>query len=272
MNEQEMHFEAAVKATLEAGKAIQEVYHSPDFDIQVKKDKSPLTKADRKAHEIIVSGLGQTGIPILSEEGKHLEYAERKKWGRFWLVDPLDGTKEFIKKNGEFTVNIALVEDGTPVMGIIYAPVLNTLYFAMKGEGAYKLELQDYHDKVFSYEALRKRAQKLPVKQERKQYTVVASRSHMSDETMEFIEKLKKEHGELDFISRGSSLKLCMVAEGKADVYPRFGPTMEWDTGAGHAIALESGCQVTLDDGVSNLQYNKENLLNPYFLVRLAGP
>ncbi len=260
--------DTAIEASIEAGKEILKVYETDDFRIVSKNDNSPLTKADQNAHNKIVSFLEKTEIPILSEEGKHLPYDERKKWDYFWLVDPLDGTKEFIKRNGEFTVNIALIKGTTPIAGIIYVPVTKVLYFANSDKGAYKIEdidSEDLHD--FDFEVLRSNAVKLPVPDFERPYTVVGSRSHMSEETTQYIEKLKEEHGDIEMLSVGSSLKQCMIAEGKADIYPRFGPTMEWDTGAGHAIINASGGSITQADG-SPLIYNKKNLLNPYFIVK----
>ena len=178
-------------------------------------------------------------MPILSEEGKHLPFDERKKWQQFWLVDPLDGTKEFIKKNGEFTVNIALINHGEPVAGIIYVPVTDVLYVGIKKQGAFKLK--STNDFNASVKDLRKKAINLPEIKNDNPYKVVASRSHLSAETSAFIEKMKKHHSDIQIVSRGSSLKLCLIAEGEADIYPRFAPTMEWDTGAGHAIVNAAG-------------------------------
>lgn len=258
----------AIEASIAAGKEILEVYESSDFQISSKEDNSPLTLADKKADSKISEFLNKTNIPVLSEEGLHLPYEERKKWKYFWLVDPLDGTKEFIKRNGEFTVNIALIKENVPIAGIIYVPVTKVLYFAGENEGAYKIEAVDSHDFLeFDFEVLRSNAVKLPVPDFERPYTVVGSRSHMSQETNQYIEKLKEEHGEIEMLSVGSSLKQCMIAEGKADIYPRFGPTMEWDTGAGHAIINASGGSITQVDGTP-LIYNKENLLNPFFIVK----
>ena len=253
----------AFKAAVEAGDAIMEVYQSNAFDIQIKSDSSPLTKADLAAHNIIVARLKSSGIPILSEEDADISFSERSKWNRFWLVDPLDGTKEFIKKNDEFTVNIALIENGKPILGIVYLPVLESIYFASKEKGSF------YQNKI-SIEAIDKTiasAEQLP-RALPSVYTVVGSRSHMNEQTTNYISQLEKEKGAVNIISKGSSLKLCMVAEGSAHEYPRFGPTMEWDTAAGHAVALYSGAQVTKDDKLTDLKYNKENLLNPFFIVK----
>ena len=216
-----------------------------------------MTLADKRGHLKIMSYLENTPYPVLSEEGKHLCYDKRKEWNRFWLVDPLDGTKEFIKRNGEFTVNIALIENCFPIMGVIYVPVKDTLYVGSE-EGAFKYE---------AYIAGNSRKEILPLTKGNRPYTVVGSRSHMSAETELFLEEKKKEHGSFEVLAVGSSLKLCMVAEGKADAYPRYAPTMEWDTGAGHAIALTAGFNVTKYNTTEPLTYNKEDLLNPWFLV-----
>lgn len=236
----------------EAGKEILEIYEQ-DFEVFTKDDKSPLTLADKKANEVIVAALKKNfpEIPILSEEGKNIPYEVRKNWEFFWLVDPLDGTKEFIKKNGEFTVNIALIHNGKPVAGVIYAPVLDRFYFAKNGEGAFKREKGET-TKISGEKPKEGQALK-----------VVASRSHPSPELEEYLETLTID----SFVAIGSSLKLCLVAEGKAHIYPRLGPTMEWDTGAGHAILNEAGCE-TLDVTThKEMVYNKENLLNNYFIA-----
>lgn len=242
-----------------AGDVIMEIYRK-DFEVEFKADESPLTEADKAAHQVIEAGLSEldqknnTQIPLLSEEGKNIPYEERKDWEYFWLVDPLDGTKEFVKKNGEFTVNIALVYKDTPVLGVVYAPALNVTYWAKEGEGAFK------------------DGQKLPLKtvDERETYKIVASRSHMSEETKQFIDSIETDK-EKELVSIGSSLKICLVAEGEADIYPRLGPTMEWDTGAAHAIVNESGLELVkyLKDGsrFGTHQYNKKNLLNDWFVV-----
>jgi len=247
-----------IAAAREAGKAILEVY-STDFSVELKNDNSPLTLADKLSHEIIVRRLTEiTGdtIPILSEEGKDIPYEERKKWDYFWLVDPLDGTREFIKRNGEFTVNIALIREQRPVLGVIYVPVADILYAAYEEVGAYK-----------EGGGLRV---KLPEQHPGKRFTIVGSSSHGTEELAAFVEEAKLEYGEVDFISAGSSLKFCLVAEGKAEVYPRLGPTMEWDTAAGQAIAELAGASVTEMETNKPLTYNKQSLLNPWFMV--SGP
>ena len=261
----------AIDAALQAGKAILSVYDDPvsDFQIERKADNSPLTIADRMAHETISRLLGGTPYPMLSEEGKHLPYEERKTWETLWIVDPLDGTKEFIKRNGEFTVNIALVRGGVPVMGVIYVPVKKDLYFAAEQVGAFKLSGIDSVNGLALAE-LEKQASRLPELSERDNFVVVASRSHLTPETEAYIEEIKRRHGKVDLLSSGSSIKICLVAEGKADVYPRFAPTMEWDTAAGHAIARAAGMEVCHAETGEPLCYNKEDLLNPWFIV--SGP
>jgi 3'(2'), 5'-bisphosphate nucleotidase len=256
----------------EAGKKILEIYNL-DFEVEYKEDQSPLTLADKTAHKIIVKNLQQiSDCPILSEEGKEIPYDIRKNWEYYWCVDPLDGTKEFIKKNGEFTVNIALIHNGAPVLGVVYAPVIDTIYYAKKGEGAYKeTNRQETIEKI-----------KLPIQKKRKEVVIVASKSHMNDETKEFIKKIINSYhlstNDYRLINKGSSLKLCLVAEGIADIYPRIAPTMEWDTAAADAIVREVGKMTYIFDkdfkidenlnaSGNKLQYNKKNLLNPYFVV-----
>lgn len=260
----------AVRAALEAGAAIMDIYTDPDADFAVerKSDNSPLTIADRKSHETITGILSKTGIPVLSEEGLAIPYDTRKEWRSMWIVDPLDGTKEFIKKNGEFTVNIAFVEKGMPLTGIIYIPATKELYIGDRGLGAYKISGITSVTEETDIDALMTKATRLPIKEERSEFVIVASSSHPSPETEEFIEKMKAEHAHVQTVSKGSSLKLCLIAEGRADVYPRFAPTMEWDTAAGHAIIKAAGKEVCHTDGLTPLSYNKENLLNPWFIAR----
>lgn len=258
----------AIDAALCAGKDILSIYNDPtsDFQIEKKADDSPLTIADKKAHETIAKYLQNTPYPLLSEEGKCLSYSERRTWTTLWIVDPLDGTKEFIKRNGEFTVNIALVHNSIPIMGVIYLPVKRELYFAGENLGAYKLSDFSTRGDV-SLEELMMKADRLPVKNKRDKFVIVASRSHLSSETEDYIEKMKCCHSDVELISSGSSIKICLVAEGKADVYPRFAPTMEWDTAAGHAIARAAGMEIYQAGKEEPLQYNKEDLLNPWFIV-----
>ena len=255
----------AIRAALEAGKAILEVYHSEEFDVEMKVDNSPLTKADKASHNIIMSFLSKTNIPVLSEEGRDISYQERKNWNQLWVVDPIDGTKEFIKRNGEFTVNIALIKNQCPILGVIFVPVKSEMYFSVKEKGAFKVAV-DLEN--FDFQKLLSKSDKLPMQRENKTFTVVASRSHMSQETEDYVQKMRNIYGEVNLISKGSSLKLCMVAEGQADCYPRFALTMEWDTAAAHAVAKYAGCEVINVDDNEPLCYNKENLLNPFFIVK----
>ena len=265
-----------ILAAKRAGEAILEVYGS-DFAVEQKDDKSPLTLADKRSHEIIMDVLQQTitvnnsTVPILSEEGRETPYDERKEWEYFWLVDPLDGTKEFVKRNGEFTVNIALIHKYKPVLGIIYIPVKDVFYFAAIDTGAYKLENSAILSDNLSIKKLIANSQRLPLNNNKASFTVIGSRSHTSEEFSEFVIRLKEKYDNVEFISSGSSLKLCLVAEGKADVYPRFGPTMEWDTAAGQAIAEQAKCTVIDTETDGPLNYNKNSLLNPFFIVRGQG-
>lgn len=268
---------ATLRAAKRAGEAILEVYDS-DFAVEQKDDKSPLTLADKRSHETIAGVLEQTitvnnsTVPILSEEGRDIPYDERKKWEYFWLVDPLDGTKEFVRKNGEFTVNIALIHKHKPVLGIIYIPVKDVFYFAAINFGTYKLENSETITDDLSIEALISKSQRLPLDNNNKtSLTVIGSRSHTSEEFSEFVKRLEAKYGNVEFISSGSSLKLCIVAEGKADVYPRFGPTMEWDTAAGQAIVEQANGSVIDIQTRKPLRYNKDNLLNPFFIVSGQG-
>ncbi|RDV16110.1 3'(2'),5'-bisphosphate nucleotidase [Pontibacter diazotrophicus] len=251
-------------AAIEAGIKILKIYEQ-EFTVEYKSDESPLTLADKMAHEVIVSFLEKTPYPVLSEEGSRIPFEDRKNWPSYWLIDPLDGTKEFVKRNGEFTVNIALIKNNVPVLGVVYAPVKQWLYVGASGEGAWKLELTEHQLPDNWKEA----GKSLPLKAaEGRKYTVVGSRSHRSEETEAFVARLQEEHGEVAFVSMGSSLKLCLVAEGVADIYPRLAPTMEWDTAAGDAIARSAGCSVVQYHTGTPLQYNKENLLNPWFVVK----
>lgn len=242
----------AKAASLAAGAEILKIYHSGDFSIEAKSDNSPLTIADKTAHNVICSFLEKTEIPILSEEGRDILFEERSKWEYFWMVDPLDGTKEFIKRNGEFTVNIALIHANEPILGVVYTPVPDELFWAISQKGAFVQKDGEVSGLKTSARGLKEEGLR-----------VVASRSHMSPETEEYLQKLH----EPEIVSKGSSLKFLLVASGEADLYPRFGPTMEWDTAAAHIIVKEAGGSVTLEDHKTPLFYNKEVLLNPSFIV-----
>ena len=245
--------QSVIDVALHAGKAIMEVYESGNFEESLKSDSSPLTKADKVSHRIIVDGLAvlDETIPILSEEGSQISYEERKHWRRFWLVDPLDGTKEFLKRNGEFTVNIALIEGGRPILGVIYIPATGVLYYGERKRGAFRRSADGATEQI------------RVVPPENGKIIAARSRSHAAPEEEDFF----KRHGVTETVSAGSSLKFCLVAEGKAHVYYRHGPTMEWDTAAGQAIAENAGCRVLRFDRDEALIYNKESLLNPWFVV-----
>lgn len=249
---EQINIDEIIKIAQEAGVATMEIYQR-DFEVEYKDDQSPLTEADLKANQIICDALIKLypTVPILSEENKTIEYNERKDWDYYWCIDPIDGTKEFVKKNGEFTINIALIFQDRPVAGVVYAPALGDTYWAKQGEGAFK------------------NGARLPLRVNEKpkeSLFVVASKSHLSVETQEFIDNLKTQS--IKQVSIGSSLKLCMVATGEADIYPRLAPTMEWDTAAADTIVREAGKMTYQFDSDNAVVYNKEDLLNPWFVVK----
>ena len=254
----------AIDASLLAGKKIIEIYNSNDFNLEYKLDESPLTLADIASNEIIENILKTSNIPILSEEGNILNYKQRKDLKNLWIVDPLDGTKEFVKKNDEFTVNIALVENQKPILGVIYAPALNILYFSKKNFGSYKIDLREF----ISFDLDYSKAFRLPISQNKTKYSVVTSRSHLDKETLSYIENLKNIRPNVESIAIGSSLKFCLLAEGTADCYPRFSPCMEWDTAAGQIICKEVGFELIDQTTNTEMLYNRENLLNNSFVVK----
>ena len=278
---------------IEAGVAIEDIYET-DFRVDTKDDASPITEADRRAHRIIRDGLagidiaGYSGLPFLSEEGIHTSFEERKTWKRYWLVDPLDGTKEFVQRNGEFTVNIALIEDSLPAAGWVYVPVTGVLYIGFPGEGAYRLEnargkyrsserasdTASPSDSASGPAAVMRSAVRLPDKNNAGSGTlkIVASRSHLNDTTKRYIDTIQQRLGvPAETIQAGSSLKLCRIAEGSADLYPRFGPTMEWDTAAAHAVCRAAGCRVISLETNNEMEYNKADLHNPHFIAAPAS-
>jgi len=259
----------AIRAAFIAGRSIMQVYGGDHLLIKRKKDFSPLTVADQSAHEIIMKLLEPAKIPVISEEGHQHDYIIRKNWEYFWLVDPLDGTKEFLRRNGEFTVNIGLISHSLPIIGVVNSPATGQLYWASEEHGSYLLSTSVFRDQMEpDMPQLVRLSEKLPFRRRTRQFTVVASRSHINFETYNYIKQLRKQHGEVIVFSKGSSLKICLVAEGNADIYPRFGPTMEWDTAAGQAIAVFSGCTVTRNDTGDVLAYNKKDLHNPWFIVK----
>jgi 3'(2'), 5'-bisphosphate nucleotidase len=249
-----MHYSSilpdVIKVADAASEKVLHIYES-DFKVQYKDDKSPITAADVASHEEIVRGLRNISrdIPILSEEGKSIPWEERRHWRRFWLIDPIDGTKDFTQRTGEFTVNIALIENGEPVMGVVTAPALKEAYWGLVGEGAYK---RDRTGKVH----------RIRVAEPKDAKRVVASKNHLNEETRQFIDTL----GEHELVQAGSSLKFCRIAEGHADIYPRLGPTCEWDTAAAHAVLLAAGGRIETLEG-EPLKYGKENVLNPFFVA-----
>ncbi len=270
------HLDHALAAAFAAGREIIDVYSRP-INVEIKDDKSPLTEADKRAHAAIAEELAKTGLPVLSEEGKALPPAERQAWDLYWLVDPLDGTKEFIKRNGEFTVNIALMArdhepsgalgSHRPVGGVLYVPVKDILYLAWQDGGAYRAEmattLEGKGAQAFADSAVR-----LPMAHARKAFTIVASRSHSTPDTEAYIARMEQEHGRVETVSMGRALKICLVAEGAADAYPRYAPTMEWDTAAGHAIAEAAGKTLIDVSTGAPMRYNKHDLLNQWFIVQ----
>jgi 3'(2'), 5'-bisphosphate nucleotidase len=253
----------SLKAIIDAGKAVMDIYNN-SYHIEYKKDNSPLTYADLKSNEIITSHLGKTSIPIISEESADVDYTVRKNWDSFWIVDPLDGTKEFIQKNGEFTINIALVHNERPVIGVVYAPAVSSLYYSCEGRGAFK-NIINPSEKI-SVNDLLKKSTKLNPKNSKK-LLIAASRSHLNVKTLNFIEKVKTHFSGTKVINKGSSLKFCLLAEGSANIYPRFGRTMEWDTAAGHAIINSAGGKVFSTIEGEELLYNKPELSNPDFVA-----
>ena len=252
----------AIDAAIQAGKKIIEIYNSDDFNLEYKLDDSPLTIADTASNKIIKNILDASNIPILSEEGNILDFNNRKNLKHLWVVDPLDGTKEFIKKNNEFTVNISLIENSVPVIGVIYAPALNVLYFSEKKLGAYKVFITNL-DEFDHSDPLR-----LPLVKKFKEYKVLTTRSHLNDKTLDYIDNLKVNNLKVVSVPMGSSLKFCLLAEGLADCYPRFSPCMEWDTAAGQIICDEAGFKVIDLKTMKPIVYNRENLINNYFIAK----
>ncbi|MFA5326694.1 MAG: 3'(2'),5'-bisphosphate nucleotidase CysQ [Prolixibacteraceae bacterium] len=254
----------ALTAALLAGIEIRNVYSLVDFNIQLKEDNTPVTIADEKANKAIFQVLKSTNLPILSEESIPANYPERKNWEFFWMVDPLDGTKEFIKRNDEFTVNIALINRDKVIAGVVYAPVTGEMYVGIQEIGAWKLMNPDEN---CTFEFMQQAGEKLSGENKSGEYIVTISRSHQNAATEKYIENLRRDHQTVKTVSKGSSLKICMVAEGSANIYPKLGPTMEWDTAAGHAIAKAAGKNIFHTDRETEISYNKENLLNPHFIV-----
>lgn len=260
----------AFNAAVRAGARIVEIYRGEELDVRMKSDGTPTTLADREAHEAIKQALGQTRIPILSEEGRNLLYEERGTWDLFWLVDPLDGTREFIRRTShEFTVNIALMVDNEPFIGVIYVPVAGKMYFADRERGAFVREIPADAAADYSIGELYRDARPLPLEESvHTPIRIAVSRMAASADNDRFVEQLRQRHGEVEVVPTGSSLKFCLVAEGTVDYYVRASLSYEWDTAAGHAIAAAAGAQtLALAEGTP-LKYNKNELENPYFLCQ----
>lgn len=261
----------AYNAALRAGAAILEVYLDGEgTEIDIKSDNTPITEADRRAHKVIREYLSHTRIPLLSEEGRETLYAERKDWDLFWMVDPLDGTKEFLKGNGEFTVNIALMVDYKPYFGVVYVPYKKLIYFSDPDLGSFRVsDIAADPRADHSYEDIIHGVEILPLTGNRNSPLRIAiSRSHNTEETYKHIEKIKKKHPDAEVIEQGSSYKFCLIAEGTVDYYVRTSNTYEWDTAAGEAILANAGGKTAALANNKHLRYNKESLLNPHFYCR----
>jgi 3'(2'), 5'-bisphosphate nucleotidase len=260
----------AIKASIEAGEEILKVYET-NFEVEIKKDSTPVTKADKAASDSIIKNLQPSKIKVLSEEGVLFNFQSRKNWQQIWIVDPLDGTKEFVKRNGEFTVNIALVNNNKPVIGVIYSPVTRNLYYACENLGSFKIKghdvLAELNNNSIDIDILFSSAKKLPIQPHPLNYTIVASRSHLSKEVSERISLNKLQHNKVDIINTGSSIKFCLIAEGLAHEYPRYGITMEWDTAAGQCIIEQAGGRVIDLKTNEAMKYNRENLQNNNFIA-----
>jgi 3'(2'), 5'-bisphosphate nucleotidase len=265
-----MLFISAINAAIRAGAKIMEVYESGELHIKAKSDLTPLTLADTLAHEEIKSNLAVTRIPVISEEGRSIAYDERSSWDLFWMVDPLDGTDEFINRTSDFTVNIALIQNGYPTIGIVYAPAYKRIYFAVKERGSYhKNNVKPDINAQFNYDEMIENSVKLPIyNTNSNSLIVVTSRLHISPDTSDYVNELQKKYPDITVIRRGSSLKMCMLAVGKADIYPRLDTTWEWDTAASQLIAEEAGFTVCSVEDEKRLSYNKENMQNPWFICK----
>jgi 3'(2'), 5'-bisphosphate nucleotidase len=261
----------AYNAALRAGAAILEVYNRKrGYGVDLKRDRTPITEADRAAHKIIKDYLGATHIPLLSEEGREMRFDERRHWDMFWLVDPLDGTKEFIKGNNEFTVNIALILNNRPVVGVIYVPYFNKIYFCEKGHGSFmKTDVAPSAEAEFTYGEIFSGALELPRRKERNDpLRIAVSRSHKTDETMRHVEEMRRRYPDAVVVEQGSSYKFCLLAEGEVDYYVRTSNTYEWDTAAGEIILSDTGGTTSSLPELGKFAYNKESLLNPWFVCR----
>ena len=264
-------FESAFNAALRAGAGIMDIYNGEqEFLVNLKSDNTPITEADRRSHETIKDYLSRTRIPLMSEEGRDLLYEERCGWDLYWLVDPLDGTLEFIKRTGEFTINIALMVNNRPTVGVVYVPTSGRIYFAIEGRGAWKrIGMIPNPNAQMNISEIMRGAEPLPQTDGANSPKVVAlSRSHISPDTHVVVDSLKEKFGKIEILTQGSSLKLCLVAEGLVDIYPRTTPTSEWDTAAGECILNEAGGSIRELEHNSTLNYNKPTLINPNFICK----
>lgn len=262
--------EDIIKTILQAGDIVTKIYHTA-FDVNTKSDNTPVTLADTLSSQYIINALKKHQLPILSEEEITFNPSEQPTTSTYFIVDPLDGTREFIKRNGEFTINIALIEHKEPVLGVVYAPALSLLYFGLNHFGAYKIANTHLHKLAlhpeYTLDEILALADKLPVYNLPKVYTILTSRSHLDEKTIQYINNKRKEHGLIEYIRIGSSLKICLLAEGKAHEYPRFGKTMEWDTAAPHIILQEAGGNILDLKHLQPLKYHKTNFENPDFIA-----
>ncbi|MDR0386008.1 MAG: 3'(2'),5'-bisphosphate nucleotidase CysQ [Prevotellaceae bacterium] len=266
-------FQSAFRAAIIAGKRILEIFHTEDFQVSMKSDNTPLSSADREAHEIIKRLLLNSRIPILSEEGRDMQFEERKSWDILWIVDPLDGTRQFIQKREEFTVNIALVVGGNPLFGVVYAPAIGDIYFGIKDMGSFKINIGDRDLLSYSFQQILAESKKLdPSSKTNGKYTILASYHHVNKETLEYIDEMRKTYPDVEVKKIGSSLKMCMLADGIGDVYVRYTNTYEWDTAAAQTILEGAGWSINALDTNKPLTYNKESLLNPYFICKKTEP
>jgi 3'(2'), 5'-bisphosphate nucleotidase len=266
LQQEKNYLSLAIQAAMKASTAVLEFYNST-YKIETKIDNSPVTEADKASSKIICEMLAPTGIYVISEEEYCLPYKVRKEFECIWSIDPIDGTKEFIKKNGEFTINVALIKNQQPYIGVILSPVNGTLYFASKNIGAYKGNILNMANTIELKDIIAQ-SEKLGMHCSTDNYTVIVSRSHLSKETYSHIEELKQKHGELTYTYSGSSIKMCLVAEGSANEYPRYGTTCEWDTASGHAILNATGKDIYDVHTNLPLKYNKEDLKNPWFIAK----
>jgi 3'(2'), 5'-bisphosphate nucleotidase len=266
-------FQSAFRAAIIAGKRIMEIFNNEDFQVSMKSDNSPLSSADKEAHEIIKRMLLNSRIPILSEEGRDMQFEERKAWDILWIVDPLDGTRQFIQKREEFTVNIALVVGGNPLFGVVYAPAIGDMYFGIKDMGSFKINVGDRDLLSHSFQQIIMESKKLdPSSKSTNTFTILASYHHVNKETLEYIDAIRKVYPDAEVKKIGSSLKMCLLADGIGDVYVRYTDTYEWDTAAAQTILEGVGWNINALDTDEPLTYNKESLLNPYFICKKTEP